>query len=72
MTGGGGVVFFLGFACGGVLGAWVTWLAACYVGTEPVEKHESMFPLTGRNRTCPPCTQECDQGDDCRFRPGNK
>ena len=62
---GGGVVFALGFVCGGVIGAWVTWLAACYVGTEPEPEEESIFELM---RRCPPCTQECNQGDDCELR----
>jgi len=58
--------FILGFMCGAIVGSLVSWLA--YTWVQPIDVEEagvSLFPMTGE---CPPCTQNCKQGDECPAR----
>ena len=60
--------FILGFMSGGVVGAWVTYLAFDWLHPEVrAQEREVLFPLSAR-RSCPPCNEDCREGDDCPLR----
>lgn len=59
------VTFALGMLCGLVIGSWLSYLAFTWVHPEASEPIEDPVPPFLR---CPPCTEDCRQGEDCPAR----